>query len=89
MLVSAGWPGRTDAAGFADKFNSMANYVVSSTLGEPLQWNNSHLLTGDLVDAYHLMVFPSFSGAASGCSATRRRRCRSAWPRPARLAPKA
>lgn len=26
------WPGRTDEAGFADKFNSMPKYVVSKTL---------------------------------------------------------
>jgi dihydrofolate reductase len=45
------WPGRTDAAGFADKFNSMPKYVVSSTLSEPLEWTNSHLLKGDLVEA--------------------------------------
>jgi dihydrofolate reductase len=44
------WPGRTDEAGFADKFNNMPKYVVSSTLSEPLEWSNSHLLKGDLVD---------------------------------------
>jgi dihydrofolate reductase len=35
---------------FADKFNSMPHYVVSSTLEEPLSWNNSRLLTGDLIE---------------------------------------
>jgi dihydrofolate reductase len=44
------WPGRTDEAGFADKFNNMRKYVVSSTLKEPLEWTNSHLLNGDLVE---------------------------------------
>ena len=34
------WPSRTDEAGFADKFNSMPKYVVSSTLKDP-EWNNS------------------------------------------------
>jgi dihydrofolate reductase len=90
-----GWPGRSDEAGFAEKFYSMAKYVVSSTLSEPLEWNNSHLLKGDLVeevtklkeqdggdimvngsarlvqaladndlvDVYHLMVFPTILGA--------------------------
>ena len=89
------WPGRSDDQGFADKFNSMTKYVVSSTLTEPLEWANSHLLKGDLVeevtklkqqdggaimvngscqlvhaladhdlvDAYHLMVFPTVLGA--------------------------
>jgi dihydrofolate reductase len=47
---AAAWPGRTDEQGFADKFNSMPKYVVSSTLGEPLEWNNSHLLNGDVVE---------------------------------------
>jgi dihydrofolate reductase len=73
----------------------MPKYVVSSTLSEPLSWENSHLLTGDLVeavsslkrqdggdimvngsarlvqaladndlvDAYHLMVYPLILGA--------------------------
>jgi dihydrofolate reductase len=43
------WPSRTDEAGFADKFNSMPKYVVSSTLENP-EWNNSKVLKGDLVD---------------------------------------
>src|ERR687884_123064 len=41
------WPSRTDDAGFADKFNSMPKYVVSSTLEDP-EWNNSTVLNGDL-----------------------------------------
>ena len=89
------WPGRKDDQGFADKFNTMEKYVVSSTLPEPLEWANSHLLKGDLVeevtklkeqdggdimvngscqlvhaladndlvDVYHLMVFPTVLGA--------------------------
>src|ERR671929_760590 len=38
------WPGRTDDAGFADKFNSMPKYVVSSTL-KSADWNNSTILS--------------------------------------------
>jgi dihydrofolate reductase len=89
------WPGQSDEFGFADKFNNMPKYVISSTLEEPLAWTNSHLLTGDLVeevnmlkrqeggdimvngsaqlvqaladndlvDAYHLMVYPIIVGA--------------------------
>jgi dihydrofolate reductase len=47
---AASWPSRTDDAGFADKFNSMPKYVVSSTLEEP-EWNNSTVLKGDVVEA--------------------------------------
>lgn len=48
---AAAWPGREDEAGFGQKFNSMPKYVVSSTLSEPLAWNDSHLLKGDPVEA--------------------------------------
>jgi dihydrofolate reductase len=39
------WPSRTGE--FADKFNSMPKYVVSTTLNT-LEWNNSHLINGDV-----------------------------------------
>jgi dihydrofolate reductase len=45
---AAAWPSRTDDVGFADKFNSMPKYVVSSTL-EKAEWNNSTVLKGDVV----------------------------------------
>ena len=47
------WPQRTeeDETGFADKFNNMPKYVVSSKLKEPLEWNNSELLEGDPIEA--------------------------------------
>jgi dihydrofolate reductase len=41
------WPSRDGE--FADKFNNMPKYVVSSTLGDP-EWNNSTVLNGDLVE---------------------------------------
>src|SRR5437899_9707571 len=44
---AAAWPGRKDADGFADQFNSMPKYVASRTL-KKLEWNNSHLIKGDL-----------------------------------------
>ena len=44
---AAAWPDRKDEAGFADKFNAMPKYVVSSTLGEP-EWENTTVLKGDL-----------------------------------------
>jgi dihydrofolate reductase len=41
------WPAREGE--FADKFNSMPKYVVSSTLEEP-EWDNSTVLRGDLAE---------------------------------------
>ena len=41
------WPSREGE--FADKFNNMPKYVVSSTLGEP-EWNNSTVLKGDVAE---------------------------------------
>jgi dihydrofolate reductase len=45
---AAAWPSMTDEVGFADKFNSMPKYVVSSTLEGP-EWKNSTVLKGDVV----------------------------------------
>jgi len=44
---AAAWPTRQGE--FADKFNTMPKYVVSSTLRDP-EWSNSTVLTGDVVD---------------------------------------
>ncbi len=44
---AAAWPSREGE--FADKFNGMPKYVVSSTLDQP-EWNNSTVLDGDLVE---------------------------------------
>jgi dihydrofolate reductase len=41
------WPSR--GGEFADKFNSMPKYVVSSTLEDP-EWKNSTVLKGDVVE---------------------------------------
>jgi dihydrofolate reductase len=86
------WPSREGE--FADKFNAMPKYVVSSTLRDP-SWSNTTVLDGDvvetvsnlkrkedgdivvhgsgqlvqtlvendLVDRWHLMVFPVVLGA--------------------------
>jgi dihydrofolate reductase len=45
---AAAWPSREGE--FADKFNSMPKYVMSSTLDSP-QWNNTRVLDGDAVAA--------------------------------------
>ena len=44
---AAAWPTRDGE--FADKFNGMPKYVVSSTLEEP-EWNNSTVLKGDVAE---------------------------------------
>jgi dihydrofolate reductase len=36
---------------FAERMNAYPKYVASTTLEEPLEWNNSHLLGGDVADA--------------------------------------
>jgi dihydrofolate reductase len=41
------WPQRSGE--FADRFNEMPKYVVSSTLTDP-EWNNTTVLDGDLAD---------------------------------------
>jgi dihydrofolate reductase len=43
---AAAWPSMEGE--FADKFNGMPKYVVSSTLSEPT-WNNTTVLNGDFV----------------------------------------
>jgi dihydrofolate reductase len=47
---AAAWPERTDEAGFADKFNAMPKYVVSSTLENP-EWNNTTVLEGEFTES--------------------------------------
>jgi dihydrofolate reductase len=44
---AAAWPSREGE--FADKFNSMPKYVVSSTLEGP-EWSNTTVLRGDLAE---------------------------------------
>ncbi len=41
------WPSREGE--FADKFNNMPKYVVSSTIEDP-EWSNSTVITGDVAD---------------------------------------
>jgi dihydrofolate reductase len=44
---ASAWPSREGP--FAEKFNSMPKYVVSSTLESP-EWNNTTVLTGDAAE---------------------------------------
>src|SRR3954468_12604514 len=45
---AAAWPSREGE--FADKFNNMRKYVVSSTLRDP-DWTNTTVIDGDLAEA--------------------------------------
>ena len=45
---AAAWPQREGE--FADKFNNMPKYVVSTTLTDP-EWTNSTVISGDVPDA--------------------------------------
>ncbi len=47
---AAAWPSMTDEAGFADRMNSLPKFVVSTTLEEPLEWNNSRLIKGNVAE---------------------------------------
>ncbi len=53
QTMAAAWPGRDDGSDpFATRMNTIAKYVVSSTLTQDdLRWNNSTLLSGDDVAA--------------------------------------
>jgi dihydrofolate reductase len=46
---AAAWPTIEDDAGFAEKMNAMPKYVVSSTL-QQAEWNNSTILSGDVIE---------------------------------------
>ena len=49
-LFAAIWPPRSGEFPYVDKLNSMAKYVASTTLRE-LEWENSHLIEGDVPEA--------------------------------------
>jgi dihydrofolate reductase len=59
---AAAWPERDGE--FTDKMNSMPKYVVTSTLSEPLAWNNSTVLRGD-VAAEHARLEEEETGRSS------------------------
>jgi dihydrofolate reductase len=45
------WPHQGDDNPFAGFLNKVPKYVASRTLKAPLEWNNSHLLEGDVAEA--------------------------------------
>jgi dihydrofolate reductase len=47
---AAAWPAVTDESGFADRMNGLPKYVASRTL-DKVDWQNSHLIEGDVVAA--------------------------------------
>jgi dihydrofolate reductase len=48
---AAAWPHMTEKYGeYADMMNGYPKYVVSTTLEEPLEWNNSTLIKGNVAD---------------------------------------
>ena len=51
---AAAWPSRKDPEGFADRFNGMPKHVASKTL-KKLEWNNSHLIKGELAAAVSIL----------------------------------
>jgi dihydrofolate reductase len=46
-MFAAVWPSRSGESSVADPINSVAKYVASTTLKE-LEWENSHLIEGDV-----------------------------------------
>lgn len=48
-IFAATWPSLAGRLPYIDKLNSMAKYVASTTLTD-LQWDNSHLIKGDVAE---------------------------------------
>jgi dihydrofolate reductase len=48
---AAAWPSMEEVEGdFAVRMNAMPKHVASTTLSEPLEWNNSSLIKGDVAE---------------------------------------
>jgi dihydrofolate reductase len=45
------WPHQTDGNPFTEVLNARRKYVASNTLREPLEWQNSTVLSGNAADA--------------------------------------
>jgi dihydrofolate reductase len=50
-IFASYWPSQSDDDPFAKILNGLPKYVASTTLGEPLAWQNSTLLQGDVAKA--------------------------------------
>jgi dihydrofolate reductase len=48
--MAAYWPNQPGGVPMVDYINSVPKYVVSTTLEEPLEWNNSTLIEGDVAE---------------------------------------
>jgi dihydrofolate reductase len=48
--LAAFWPNQPSGTPMVDYINSVAKYVVSGTLEEPLEWNNSTLIEGNVAE---------------------------------------
>jgi dihydrofolate reductase len=44
------WPTATNEPGIADRMNNLSKYVASTTLEEPLAWNNSTLIKNNVAE---------------------------------------
>jgi dihydrofolate reductase len=49
-IFSAYWPNQPDDVPFASFLNNIPKYVASTTLKDPLEWANSILIKGDVVE---------------------------------------
>jgi dihydrofolate reductase len=47
---AAAWPSRAGDDDFADRMNDLPKYVVSTSLEESLEWNNSSLIKGNTAE---------------------------------------
>jgi dihydrofolate reductase len=50
-IMAAFWPSQPNDDPFAASLNGLPKYVASTTLSEPLEWQNSTLLQGDVAKA--------------------------------------
>ena len=49
--LAAFWPNQPGGTPMVDYINSVRKHVVSGTLEEPLEWNNSTLIKGNVAEA--------------------------------------
>src|SRR5260221_2114409 len=66
-IFAAIWPSLSGQFPYVDKMNSMAKYVASTTLTD-LEWENSHLIEGDVADGVaELKQQPGLDLVLYGC----------------------